>query len=94
MLRTASFLAYRAAFLKCWDNRDCLLPILRPEGRVLVSRYLSHACLSSGLVCRTAAVLEQYGFANAKEWLTPWEAVWQKNLKSCTPNGDCLIQLT
>lgn len=63
-----------------------------PAGHVVAS--CPPSLLLAAVLCRAATVLEQHGFASAKDWLAPWEAAWQKNLDSCSADGDCLIQLT
>ena len=41
--------------------------------------------------CRVAALLEEHGLASAAGWLAAWEAVWSKQLATCTPEGRCCL---
>jgi hypothetical protein len=36
-------------------------------------------------------VLEKHNLGNGKTWMAKWEAVWNKNLKTCDSKGKCAI---
>lgn len=44
--------------------------------------------------CRLASLLERHGFLGGRAWLAAWEDAWQRNLRSCSRDGQCHIQLT
>jgi hypothetical protein len=41
-----------------------------------------------------AKMVTKKGFGDGDAWLANWEKVWEDNLKSCNPDGDCIIQLS
>eukprot|EP00889_Picochlorum_renovo_P007134 jgi/Picre1/34164/NNA_001638.t1 len=43
---------------------------------------------------KVARLVDKYGFADAKTWLSRWEDVWQANMDSCDAQGNCKIQLS
>lgn len=62
-------------------------------------RSLTHVCTHCTVHpplahCRLAALLEAHGFVPAQQWVAAWEAAWQRNLRTCDGNGNCLIQVT
>lgn len=43
---------------------------------------------------RVVSLVEQYGYGSRIAWLSAWEGVWRRNLESCTPEGECRIELS
>lgn len=43
---------------------------------------------------KVARLVDKYGFADARTWLSRWEDVWQANMDSCDAQGNCKIQLS
>lgn len=59
--------------------------LLAGEGTVLAVTTVASS------LCRVAAMLQEHGLASAAGWLAAWQAVWRKQLASCTPEGQCCL---